>query len=436
MTAVVVVPLATTFWTVPVGGAGTSQNALAATTAPGTTTATATNLVTNPDFEQDTTGWTRSGAVLERSTPGHTGSHAARLRNVSSSARTAVLNDAVNTVSSTVAGRSTTASAWVRTTKPGTTVALRVMEYKGSTLLGQRQSSVWLPSTGWQRVSVTYAPTSSGATLDLNVLAWQLPVRSSVMIDDVTMAVTPSPLPSGWRVAWADEFDGAVVDRAKWNVRDQTSNSNEQSYLLARNVTQGGGSLTIRAQREVAGGRQYTSGYLDTIGKTAIGIGSRWEIRAKVPTQLGSSQGLWPAFWLRSNETAGEIDVAEWYGSPNPNLADAHRKVDNVVHESTMGGMAKSGRSYSFPGASVPSDGFHTYAVELQEDGIHFFVDGVPSHTVSRASSPWIAPMMSGTWNIRMNFQVGKEGTWATAPTAATRLPADFVVDHVRVYRR
>jgi beta-glucanase (GH16 family) len=154
-----------------------------------------------------------------------------------------------------------------------------------------------------------------------------------------------------------------------------------------------------------------------------------------VPTQVGSSQGLWPAFWLRSNETGGEIDIAEWYGSPNPNLADSYRKVDNIVHESTNGGMAKSGKSYTFPGTSVPSDGFHVYAAELLTDGIHFYVDGVQSHVVP-ATSTWTNPMLAGTWNIRLNFQVGKDGSWATAPTSATALPANFVVDYVRVYKR
>lgn len=456
-----------------------------------TSASAATNLVSNSGFESGTGGWfPASGTALSRSSNAAAGSYSAKVSNWSGSARTVVLNDSANTVPATVKGTPVTATAWVQTDAPGTTVGVRLMEYAGSTLHGQARGTVWLSGTGWQKVSVTYVPVTTGASLDLNVLGWAVPSRKSVRVDDVTASVgatavapapapttpapapttprpapapapaptttTPAPAPTtttpapappvaapappaapaGWRQVWSDEFSGSSVNTGAWNVRNNAGNSNEASYLLARNVTQADGILSITAKRESAGGREYTSGYVDTIGKQSFGIGTRWEIRAKVPTQAGSSGGLWPAFWLRSNETGGEIDVAEFYGSPHPHLANAHRNVDHIVHEDTNGGKGKAGVDYLLPGGAQPSDGYHTYAVEVLADGIHFYVDGVKSFSVLRSTHPWIGPMLGGTWNIRLNFQVGKSGSWATAPTSATRFPATFAVDYVRIYQR
>ena len=47
--------------------------------------------------------------------------------------------------------------------------------------------------------------------------------------------------------------------------------------------------------------------------------------------------------------------------------------------------------------------------------------------------TPWIDEAFSGTFFLRLNMEVrGPVGT----PTAATAFPANFVIDHVRVYQR
>ena len=95
------------------------------------------------------------------------------------------------------------------------------------------------------------------------------------------------------QLAWADEFDGDVVDTRRWTVRDRTTLSFDQAAIRARNVAVRDGALTIEARRESCGGRDYTTGYLDTIGQFSQRHG-RWEIRARLPVTAGSSRGLWP----------------------------------------------------------------------------------------------------------------------------------------------
>ncbi len=102
--------------------------------------------------------------------------------------------------------------------------------------------------------------------------------------------ITPAPHPAAvfsppdWRLTWADEFNGTSVDGARWRVRNNEHNPNEQSCLTSRaqNVSVSGGLLHFKAQREnrtCAGyAASWTSGYLDTIGRMSRTYG-RVEMR-------------------------------------------------------------------------------------------------------------------------------------------------------------
>ena len=137
-------------------------------------TVTVSNLVSNPDFETNLNGWNTSGSgagvTLARVAGGHSGGWAAQVSNTGSSTVTCTLNDAPNWVPTTAAG-TYTATMWVRSDTAGATFKLRFREYAGSTLAGTQQTAVTL-TTGWQEVTLTYAPAAPGSsTLDLNGFA-------------------------------------------------------------------------------------------------------------------------------------------------------------------------------------------------------------------------------------------------------------------------
>jgi hypothetical protein len=160
----------------------------------------------NSTFEEGTGGWfVGSGDDLSRVPGGHGGAYAARVTQQHSGRATSALNDRANTIASTVAGKTYTASAWVRTTRPDVTVDLRVQEWpqwrSGSSnkSLGEAQKWVWLRDTGWHQLTVSYRAVESGTSLDLNVLGWQMERGSSFDVDDVTLgdlAAAPAPRPS------------------------------------------------------------------------------------------------------------------------------------------------------------------------------------------------------------------------------------------------
>jgi beta-glucanase (GH16 family) len=246
--------------------------------------------------------------------------------------------------------------------------------------------------------------------------------------------------PDQGELAWSDEFDGDAIDTARWTVRDRTSLSFDQATIHAGNVKVHDGSLVIEARREPAAGRDYTTGYLDTIGHFSQRHG-RWEIKARLPVSAGSSRGLWPAFWLRADDAPGEIDVMEAWGTPAAHRLTGPSRYAWNVHEDThkppgSGGGRLHGWGETPDGASL-ADGFHLFAVDWSPTCLKFTLDGTVTGSVAMDARPWLAGSLRGSVNMRLNLQVGSRywGWVDDTEPHRTELPAALVVDRVRVYR-
>lgn len=405
-----------------------------------------TNLVLDPEFALGTSAWTSASGSSLSLISGHDGHRAVRVTNDTDQARTLALNDQANTVPNTQAGASYTASAWIRTTVPGVSVAAREGEWDGGDSNGSKQSAAWLPDSTWHFVTVTYNAVGNGASIDFNVLGWQVPDGQAIDVSEPSLTtdgsapvVTPPPsvptppgTPPGYKLAFSDEFDGSAVDKSKWRVHNNTWSGNEESIDTSRsnNVFLANGALTLRAQREnytaYGTSRQYTSAYLDTIGTHSWKYG-RFEMRAKLPTTVGS----WPAFWLRDDHGLGEVDVMEAVGGMPSFVAQS-------VHQSTNGGLARLTHGvYALKGGSLTSD-WHTYGVTVTANSISWDIDGATIFTVNASSAPWITSTFNDTLNIRINLQVGGSmpAYFKLPVTAASKFPADYSIDYVRVYQQ
>ncbi len=252
-------------------------------------------------------------------------------------------------------------------------------------------------------------------------------------------------VPAGWRLAWQDNFDGGSLDTSKWTARPLTYVDFDKACITDTpdNVFVSGGNLTIRARRQQltcwgGGTRQYTTAYLDTIGKANFTYG-RFETRAKSPNGAANSTGLWPAFWLRRTRTAtggdpndgnGELDVMELPGG-----SQYYRASTAAIFHNYGPPPTKNDFRYTLPGTSYPGDGFHVYAAEWEPGLIRFYVDGVLIWTRTPQTTPWFDDVFNGNaqYHLRLTFHVGG---WLGDPTASTTMPADFIVDYVRVYQR
>ncbi len=244
----------------------------------------------------------------------------------------------------------------------------------------------------------------------------------------VPAPTTSAPAPTGYKLVFNDDFN--TIDRTKWNVRNNSWANNEESIVTSRsnNVFVSNGALTLRAIKEsyTVGSttKQYTSGYLDTIGRESWQYG-RIEMRAKLP----AAQGMWPAFWLRDNTNKGELDIMEAVGGLNT-------KTVQTIHQSTDGGMGKSGHEDVLPSGDFT--GWHTYAVEREPGSVKWYVDNRLVFSKTQSVLSWLDPTFNEPMNIRLNLQVGGSmPNYYGKPVAGAPLGAsDYVIDYVRVYQK
>ena len=257
---------------------------------------------------------------------------------------------------------------------------------------------------------------------------WIICVVVSLLLSSLVAGVVQYK--RSWHLAWQDNFSGNRVHAAHWNVRNDIWAKNERSIDTARptNVRVGGGALTISAQRETrtvdGTTRDYTSGYLDTIGRASWKYG-KFEMRAKLP----SSRGVWPAFWLRANDGPGELDIMEAVGG-------RPQRTSQSIHQSTDGGQAKLGHEDVLPAGSLTD--WHVYSVDLEPESVTWRIDGRTVLTAATRDNPWIGKSFGEPVNIRLNLQVGGSlpAYYGRQVGPSTIFPANFVIDWIRVYQR
>ncbi|PLX30802.1 MAG: glycosyl hydrolase family 16 [Ignavibacteria bacterium] len=243
---------------------------------------------------------------------------------------------------------------------------------------------------------------------------------------------TSDPGSTQWRMVWEDTFDGPAgqpPDSTKWDHDVGTDWGNAQlEYDTDRpeNASlDGEGHLVIVAKKESYRGQPYTSARIVTRGLFERAYG-RYEARIQLPY----GQGLWPAFWLLGTniETVGwpqcgEIDIMEYRGQQPSTL-------HGTLHG--PGYSAAEGITQRYDLTNDRFDtGFHTFAVEWEQDEIRWYIDDVHYHTVAREDVPgeWV---YDHPFYIILNVAVG--GGWVGAPNASTTFPQRMLIDYVRVF--
>jgi beta-glucanase (GH16 family) len=220
--------------------------------------------------------------------------------------------------------------------------------------------------------------------------------------------------PSGWTLAWSDEFNGSALDTSKWTAVTNCGDrrNNEQQCYTADDVSVANGRLTIRSEHRSLSGFAYTSGAVKTSNKFTQAYG-RFEFSARLPA---GGQGVWPALWLYPpNQWPPEIDVLE--------AINDMRTIYMTYHWGTSSNhMLDSGSTW----VSNPSTAFHLYAMEWAPGVVRWYIDGVlvKTHTGSDVTN---IPMQ-----LYINTALG--GDWPGSVAASTVFPQTLDVDYVRVY--
>jgi beta-glucanase (GH16 family) len=244
---------------------------------------------------------------------------------------------------------------------------------------------------------------------------------------------------AGWRLVWADEFEGdGLPDSTRWgyDVGGHGWGNDELQYYTERrpeNARIAAGRLVIEARREPMEGREYTSARLVTKGRGDWLYG-RIEARARLP----SGRGTWPAIWMLPTEwryggwpESGEIDIMEHVGhDPDVVHATVHTAAYNHL-EGTQVGAARV-----VPTARAA---FHVYAVEWTPAEIRGYIDGIhyfsfPNERLSSAAATHREWPFDQPFHLVLNVAVG--GGWGGAEGVDPDIwPQRMEVDYVRVYR-
>ncbi len=241
-------------------------------------------------------------------------------------------------------------------------------------------------------------------------------------------------------LVWSDEFDGAALDPETWffatgdgseaNLPPGWGN-NELQYYLPDSAQLENGVLKITARRESFGGLNYTSARLNTQDRFAFRYG-----RIEASIKLPAGQGIWPAFWMLSQDSpygtwaaTGEIDVME---AVNLDGTGGNEIFGTIHYGAPFPGNQFTSATYT-PSVDVTDD-FHTYAIEWDATEIRWYFDdtmyAVQNNWFSTAA-PFPAPF-DQPFHILLNVAVG--GNLPGVPNADTVFPAVMEVDWVRVY--
>ncbi|WP_308991136.1 glycoside hydrolase family 16 protein [Mariniflexile litorale] len=252
----------------------------------------------------------------------------------------------------------------------------------------------------------------------------------------------------GYQLIWNDEFNvDGLPNKNNWNYETGFVRNEEAQWYQKENAVCKDGFLIIEVKKETKPNPDFiskstadwrknrdsiylTSSCLITKDKQEWKYG-RFEIKAKIPVEMG----LWPAFWTLGVEhnwpANGEIDIMEFYkGKILANIAWEGDKKWKPVWDS------KTYLLESFNNNNWANE-FHIWRMDWDEKAIKLYVDNqllneVDLSNTFNGTNKNINPFHQSHY-LLLNLAVGgmNGGDFLN-----TNFPAPFIIDYVRVYKK
>ena len=239
--------------------------------------------------------------------------------------------------------------------------------------------------------------------------------------------------PDGWRLVWADEFDGTKFDTAKWNVIDK-GEPHWKRYMAPSLQRQ---LIKVRKGNLELVGKQlrdgtYVTGGLDSRGKFNFTYG-RVDIRAK----LGCARGAWPALWA-----VGDVPNRRWPDDGEIDIME-HLNFDDFAYQTVHSAWTQTHKMKQTPPqggkGAIDRDGYNVYSLVRTADKISWLINGVETFSYSKLDTEQAKE--KGQWPFDHAFylifsqQLGGKGTWV-GEIEDGDLPVVMWVDYVRFYEQ
>jgi beta-glucanase (GH16 family) len=300
----------------------------------------------------------------------------------------------------------------------------------------------------WKAQPGTGTEYRSNQTSGIVIRPDKTPGPKSVLVSSIVAGKPPLSLPDwlgtrppvegDWVQTLNEEFDGNTIDLHRWNV--YSSNWwDKRMHFSKDQVIVADGMLHLRLEKkpghhndDPAGAlTDYAAGQPDTYGKWTQRYGY-FEIRQKQPT----APCLWPGFWMmpdrgRSfdpskggrNETGNggmEFDITESQSSWG-----IHR-FNVACHWDNYGKEHKSiGSSSNY--VQADADGYIVVGLLWLPGRFVVYGNG---QEIFRWESPRVSAHPA---HLILQNEIGG---WDAEPVDDTQLPADYVVDYIRVWQR
>ena len=256
------------------------------------------------------------------------------------------------------------------------------------------------------------------------------------------------PQSSGrYRLVWSDEFENdGPPDESNWVFEEGFVRNKEAQWYQKANDVCREGKLYITGREDLKRNPNYVKGSTDPKQRKFIEFSSssimtkglhqwtmgRFVMRAKIP----HGEGMWPAFWAVGEKgewpSSGEIDMMEYYqGKILANVASGTATRWNARWDSEAVFVKDLGGDKWL-------NEFHIWRMDWDEDSIRLFLDDklineTKLKDTKNASREWGPgnPFHHPHYLI-LNLALGRDkgGDMENA-----KLPADYVIDYVRVYQ-
>lgn len=260
-------------------------------------------------------------------------------------------------------------------------------------------------------------------------------------------AETPSTMAdSDWQLVFNDEFDGTEINDDYWNKFPAAIDEEDYFYygntpetvVCPENVYVEDGALHILAEKnpiDLGDGidHAYRTGILQSRDKVELAYG-RFEAKIKIPDLPGSN----PAFWLMPHKYADGFSFIGLEDSSGKEGDGAevdileHIYTDGNSYQTTVhwGGYEEHHQSWTAsPKPQMQGNPFdwHIFALEWTPYSLNFIVDDRVVATYSGTAVPQGPEFII--------FSLGMGGSWIGTPDES-KLPAEMLVDYVRVYQK
>lgn len=310
------------------------------------------NLVTNPSFESNTTGWIGWQSTLSRTQlPGVDGDYVVKVTRSAGTSFT--VNDEPPTISSTTSGQTYDASAWVQaasSSSEGKTVTLKIREKNGAGELVQEITSPTVTLADFfKQLSVSITAQGNGNTIDVRISQTSAASGDAFYADlFVITADEFVPPPDQDNLISNPSFETSLAGWIGWQAvlaRESVGDAPDGNYAVK--VSQSTGtSFTVNDQpanvSSTTAGQEY--------------IASAW-----VKAASGSSVGKVVTLKLRERNSSNTT-VQEWSSAPL-NLTNTFQKL------SVSGYALNNGDSLDIRishGGAASGDAFYADLFELK----------------------------------------------------------------------